>query len=383
MLFVHDHTFVRKDTEYYTTGSLNNKIMNRYKRWFNDVTIFANYREYTDSDKTFIKEENKVENVTFKVIKKNNKISYLIKIRKEIAKEVMNSECIVIRMSLYGAIATYYARKYNKPYLIEMVACPWDSLWNHSIKGKIFAPFMTICTKIIVKRAPYVLYVTNEFLQKRYPTKGINIGCSDVELFNIDSKFQLQKIDKIKKMDLKNIKLCTVANVNVKYKGQDSVIKSISLLNKKGIKCDYYLVGAGNQDRLRKIAKKYNVEEQVIFIGPKPHNEIFEIFDDIDIYVQPSFQEGLPRAVIEAMSKSCPIIGSNAGGIPELIDKKYIFKKGNYKQLADIILNIRKEDLLVESKKNFENSKIYDKNVLDLKREAFYLNFFKETKNGR
>ena len=65
---------------------------------------------------------------------------------------------------------------------MEVVGCPWDAYWNYSLKGKIVAPFATYMMKRRVKSAPFVLYVTNKFLQKRYPTKGKKINCSNVEL---------------------------------------------------------------------------------------------------------------------------------------------------------------------------------------------------------
>ena len=90
-----------------------------------------------------------------------------------------------------------------------------------------------------------------------------------------------------------------------------------------------HLVGGGNNEFLKKIANKNAVGNQVIFHGKLEHDEIFKWLRDIDIYIQPSDTEGLPRSVIEAMSVACPVIGSNAGGIPELINSSAIFDKGN------------------------------------------------------
>ena len=92
----------------------------------------------------------------------------------------------------------------------------------------------------------------------------------------------------------------------------------------------------------------------------------------MDLYIQPSLQEGLPRAMIEAMSVGMPIIGSNAGGIPELIDKNCIFKKKNVNEIMSIIKKIDNEFLVAQSQKNYLNSKKFDKNSLNNKRNAFY-----------
>ena len=164
-----------------------------------------------------------------------------------------------------------------------------------------------------MKKAPRVLYVTNEFLQKRYPTNGEQIACSDVVLEEITDDILDKRIARIQNKTDNEIKLCTVANVGLKYKGHEYVIRAISKLNKDNDKkYKYYLIGNGYQERLKTIAKKYGVEEDVIFLNSLPHSEVFKTLDNIDIYIQPSLQEGLPRALLEAMSRACPTIGSTA-----------------------------------------------------------------------
>lgn len=376
MLFVHDHTFLTKDGVFYTTGSLNNKVMSRYREWFGDISVFATTRDIKDTDSVYIKEENSVSNVNFKLVNKKNNIIHIIKNFSLLREEVKKADCVVIRMSIYGSMAAVYAKKFSKPYIVEMVACPWDSLWYHSIKGKILAPFMTLVTRLIVKKASNTLYVTNKFLQKRYPCRGNIIGCSDVELNKIDDKSLELRIKKIKEMKHdKTFKLATVANVGVRYKGQDLVIKAIKELNEEGFNFDYYLIGGGDDTYLKNLVEKLDLNDKVHFIGPVTHEQVFKYINEIDIYIQPSLQEGLPRAVIEAMSKGCPVIGSTTGGIPELINSKYIFKKGQKNDLKRVLSEIKLEDMIGSARENYEKSKQYEKNYLDKKRGEYYKNF--------
>ena len=107
-------------------------------------------------------------------------------------------------------------------------------------------------------------------------------------------------------------------------------------------------------------------------MGSFPHDEIFNLLSEMDLYIQPSLQEGLPRAMIEAMSVGMPIIGSNAGGIPELIDKECIFKKKNVKEIVSMIKKINNNFLITQSQKNYVNSKKFNKENLDDKRKKFY-----------
>jgi glycosyltransferase involved in cell wall biosynthesis len=297
---------------------------------------------------------------------------------KSIIKEnVKESDIIFARLpSITGSYAVNYARQYNKPYMVEVVGCPWDALWNHSLKGKIIAPFMFFATKNAIKDSPYVVYVTNNFLQRRYPCKGKTIGCSDVVLPAIDESILERRVNKINHLtNDKPIVLGTTGAVNVRYKGQDYIIKAISKLNKDGYNFEYHLVGSGDNSYLKSIAKKYGVMEKVKFLGSLPHEKVFEYLDNIDVYVQPSKQEGLPRALVEAMSKGCPCIGSNVGGIPELLNQEFVFNRGIVEEICTLLKKMDKETMLREAVRSFEKAKEYDKDLLVERRTAFYKAF--------
>lgn len=233
--------------------------------------------------------------------------------------------------------------------------------------------------KKIVKRAPYVLYVSKNFLQKRYKTYGRQINCSNVELEKANGIILQNRLKKIKNTDKKKIVIGTLAAVNVKYKGQQFVIKAIKMLYEAGYEIEYQLVGGGSKDYLKKIAQKEKVSKQVKFLGELPHEKVFEWLSTIDIYIQPSLTEGLPRALIESMSLGCPALGSDSGGIPELLDKSCLFPKRDIRQLVKLIKNFDTEKKLVEAQRNFYASQEYTKNVLDQRRIDFYREFKKQT----
>ena len=327
--FFHDCIFINDlNGTKYTTGGLDRKKLSEYVNYFGRLTIFSRERNIKEND---IKEKMSIastENVCFESITSLKEI-FLKSTRRKIRQIIYQSDFIIIRLPSYiGLIAAMEAKRQNKNYLIEMVACPWDALWNYGkFSKKIFALPTYLLNKTTIKKAPNVIYVSEEFLQKRYPTNGKNIGCSDVVLKDINSNVLNNRLLRIQKNDTNNLKLCTLANVELKCKGQHFVIKAIRNLKKKGINIDYYLAGGGNCNRIVELSKKYGVSENVHVLGPLPHDKVFDLLDDIDIYVQPSLQEGLPRAVVEAMSRACPIIGSKTGGIPELIDKSCIFKR--------------------------------------------------------
>ena len=93
--------------------------------------------------------------------------------------------------------------------------------------------------------------------------------------------------------------------------------------------------------------QKLDVEEQVKILGPMPHNEVFKWLETIDLYVQPSRQEGLPRALIEAMSRGVPAFGARTGGIPELLDEDFIFSNtnSNIDEICRILKSFNKDNM--------------------------------------
>lgn len=131
----------------------------------------------------------------------------------------------------------------------------------------------------------------------------------------------------------------------------------------------------GNGFFLRRLIKKYNLQNEVKIIGVKVHNEVFNWLNEVDLYIQPSYQEGLCRIIVEAMSMACPILASNVGGNKELLNKNFLFDKGNINQIVDKIIEFNNEMFIKASKENFDNSKKYIKNILDKKRDNFYLSF--------
>jgi len=320
--------------------------------------------------------------VEFKPISNYSKNTDIIINKRKIVKQIRETlklcDCAIIRLpSFIGYIAIKEAIIMKKPYLIEVVGCAWGALWNHSLKGKLIALPSYLTMKKAVKNAPYALYVSNKFLQQRYPCNGKTVSCSDVSLPSInDDSLLIRRINKINQMTKdKPIVLGTVAAVNVRYKGQQYVIKAISKLNKEGYNFEYHLVGGGDKSYLKSIAEKYNVADKVKFLGTLPHEKIFDYLDNIDIYIQPSKQEGLPRALIEAMSRGCPSLGSKVGGIPELINNDLVFQKGSVHEICELLKRMYQKVMIEEAKRNFEKAKEYDRNLLNIRRVSFFMEF--------
>lgn len=301
---------------------------------------------------------------------------------KTILKENIDAaDAVIVRLDSFMGLQTIKeCRKKNKPYMIELVGCAWDSFWNHGLSGKILAPYLFLRTKREVKNSPFVVYVTSEFLQRRYPTNGVNTNISNVKLHAQGPEVLENRLRKISVNDRKVV-LGTAANVDIRYKGQQYVIEALGILKKQGItNFEYQILGAGDPSYLKDVAIKNNVEDQVRIIGSYPHERVFDwLKNELDIYVQPSLQEGLPRSVIEAMSVGLPCIGSDVAGIPELLDKEWVFKrKGNKaEEIAELLKNIEKDSLRKQAERNYKESSLYDY-VLLLKKRYSILEQYKK-----
>lgn len=361
--------------------SYDDKLFGRYLEFSECLHLCMRKRKIEDATRL---SEIKLPNIRFTECADLSSALFLCNLpeaKKTIKRVLSECDAAVIRMQGFISLtAIKICREMDKPYVIEMVGCVWDQLWNHSIKGKLIAYPMKRLVQNAVMKSPAVIYVTKEFLQKRYPTKGISISCSDVELHNVCGAIIEDRIKKIEKKSSKVI-LGTAAAVNVKYKGQQYIIEAIAKLKKEGWNnFEYQIVGNGNQDFLKSKIRKYGVDREIKLIGGLPHKKIFDWLDSIDIYVQPSRQEGLPRALIEAMSRGLPAFGARTGGIPELIGEEYLFSntRHNIEQICQILKTYTPATMKVQAMLNYNKAKDYDEIILNKKRDNFYRKYFKD-----
>lgn len=79
------------------------------------------------------------------------------------------------------------------------------------------------------------------------------------------------------------------------------------------------LGGDGETDELQRLISQYDLEESVKFIGFVTGKHKKRRLQEADVYLLPSYNEGLPISILEAMSFGLPIISTNVGGIPEVV----------------------------------------------------------------
>ncbi|OOE49392.1 hypothetical protein BZG11_12085 [Salinivibrio kushneri] len=236
---------------------------------------------------------------------------------------------LVVRLpSEHGLACIDVAKKMGKRVIVEMVASPFDCLWYRGdLAAKLYAPILSFRVKKALEKSQNSIYVTKRYLQSNYPTKGNSIGVSDVEIEHIAAPKTLGM--------KKKYRVGVIGNPELKLKGIKDLFYAVKA---SSIDIELSIVGGSLRSELEVHMSKYDFVEQRGFISDKA--SMNQWISSLDLYVQPSYTEGLPRSVIEAMAQGVPVMGSCVGGIPELVNDNALFKPGDSLEITNIIERI-------------------------------------------
>ena len=221
----------------------------------------------------------------------------------------------------------------------------WSSDWTEIVAtrfaGKKFVytkkamSWGNIHWKIKSYLSNFIVTINNEmtnYFPNKKNQKLIPLGI-DTEYYNPDL-FTKQNTSSV-------FKIVTIANL-VPVKGIEVLIKAVAELKNKNIKLD--IIGDTRDpysDYLRKLIFTLKVEDQVSFLGK--FTDIRPFLVNSDLYVIPTLnsgrKEGMPMALVEAMTMMVPVLGSNITGINYVLNdfKEYLFEANNHLQLANKI----------------------------------------------
>ena len=104
----------------------------------------------------------------------------------------------------------------------------------------------------------------------------------------------------------------------IKEKGILEIIDAYEELKEKD---NIQLIIAGDGPLLKELQNK-KLNENILIPGRLNHDEVMGLLNKTDIFVHPSFSEGLPTSILEAGLMKCAIVATPAGGTAEVINKK-------------------------------------------------------------
>jgi glycosyltransferase involved in cell wall biosynthesis len=171
--------------------------------------------------------------------------------------------------------------------------------------------------------------------------------------------------------------------MDAQYKGFDVLMDALVLLRERGIAVELTLVGDGRfRPMYQEYAARRNLLQWVTFRGHLPAGEaIRRELDAADCFILASKSEGLPRAMIEAMARGLPCIGTRVGGIPELLREDSLVDPNDPKGLWSAVLRLLQnpDHYFEHSVNNLARAREYDLAVLGARRKKLYSYLQSET----
>jgi len=222
--------------------------------------------------------------------------------------------------------------------------------------------FVPIFAKISFKNANKIRAVSNylkEKVQKITPSKPYFIfpTFTDIDLF-------------LSEKDIKFDNFILFVGVLEKVKGIEYLIEAFSKIEKEFPQFKLVLIGKGSKRKnLEYLISNLKLSDKVEFKGKLSLEETKNVMKNCYCLVLPSLSEGLGRVLMEAMALGKPVIGSNVGGIPDLIkdgENGFLFEPKNSDQLTEKLrILLRDKNLAIEMgkkgrefiKENFSDEK--------------------------
>lgn len=126
------------------------------------------------------------------------------------------------------------------------------------------------------------------------------------------------------------------------YKDHETLLYSVKEVIKSIPKTKLLLIGDGEKySQIKKLSEELNISKSVYFLGVR--DNIVDFYKALDVFVLSSKSEGFGRVLVEAMAIKRPVIGTNIGGIPEIIENNVsgiLVPKNEPNELAQAILNL-------------------------------------------
>ncbi len=381
-VLVVDNVLLYKDENgtYYSPSIYDDNFFKRFTDVYSETYFCAKVNKSYNFDKNkFIKIESKkitiVELPWYRGIKGFFKNYY--KMKSIIKKQMNKVDLAILRVIQLESIVAFQVSN-NIPFLIEIVNNP-----KENFKG-IKKIVTTFYIKKMIKKSIGVSYITRSVLQDLYPAKNKITASYLTNDIDEELLFSPKTFSKIEYP----FKLVHVSNnIEDNSKGHMTVLKTIKFLNDKGYDVSCTFIGDGSKvDFFRNMAEDFGIIDKIVFSGriSDKKDMIFELRKH-DLFIFPSYSEGLGRVNLEAQLSGLPILSSRVGGIIELLNSDYLFEPNDYVSYSEKIINlINNPDKLEQmSLENHYNVKKYLGKENYLKRENFYKKINKKVKGDK
>ena len=350
----------------------------RYLDVFDHVRVLGRVTRVTDAPASSQRADG--EGVTFEELPYYvGPLEYLRKqfaVRATIRDALLRTDSVVLRAA--SPIANNVKRHLaaEQPFGVEVIGDPYEVFAPGSIEHPlrpVLRWMMTDQLKRQCQRACAVASVAGGILPYRYPPRNsaFTTTYSSIELRD-DAYCREPRRFGARPGPMRIVSLGTL---EVPYKGFDVLIDAVAACITDGMELQLAIVGNGRcRASFETRAQRCGIQEYVNFVGHVPAGAaVREILDHADLFVLASKTEGLPRAMIEAMARALPCLGSAVGGIPELLGPGELVPRGDTVALAskirEVFANPGRMNRL--SAENLARARDYHDSILRSRRRQF------------
>jgi 1,4-alpha-glucan branching enzyme len=238
--------------------------------------------------------------------------------------------------SLYCALAKSYG---NFPLI---VTCHGRLRFDHFAKDLIERVYSKTLGARLLKKADKVITLSNS--DKKYllslgvPLEKLSVIPNGVDL----SEYDFQHNDLPKEIIFGGKRLVLFVGPILERKGPQLLIQAIPLIIEEHPDTVFVFVGGGNfKEEAEKLSRKLHVEKYAYFTGYVPEGQLRCLYQHSNIFVLPSFSEGFPYAVLDAMAFSKPVVSTILPCLKEyLSESALLVPPGDFKTLADAVISL-------------------------------------------
>jgi glycosyltransferase involved in cell wall biosynthesis len=384
VIALEQHFFRGPDERMWAATDLGRRYWDRYLGVFDEVRVLARARPVASIDEGWTRVDG--DGVTVAPVPDfRGPTQYLqaaLRVRAAVRSELRRGDAAILRVP--GILGTVASRKLlgdRQPFGVELVGDPREVFARGAVKHPLRPFFRWWYTRNLEREsrsAVASLYVTRSTLQRRYPPGAGNllaVGASDVELPEVAFVPTAERCERPVGPS-SPFRLISVGSMAQRYKGHDLVISALRSCRDAGLDVELVIIGEGKErSELERQADRLGVRGHVAFRGQLPAGEaVRRELDDAHLFVMASRVEGLPRALVEAMARALPAVGTAIGGIPELLPPDALVPTEDAAALASRIRALYGDAALRRawSRRSLETARAYHEAALQPQREAFY-----------
>lgn len=297
-----------------------------------------------------------------------------------VQQSVSSADAVVARVpSRLGDLAASAARRSGKPYMIEVVGDPREAVRGRG-SGPLYRAAAMIETRRLRRQARHCVsasYVNRSILPIAFPA-GAGAATETISSIRLDAA--TIRAPRRYTAAPTPLRVATVASL-LPYKRHADLLQAVAQVRASGVDCHVDFAGDGSERAaLQRLTSELKLDGCVQFRGHLRGMEaVHAMLDENDVFAFPSAAEGLPRAVLEAMSLGMPAIGSKVGGLPEVLRGEDAFDTGDIASIARLLRSMASDPgrLTAMSAHSVRTARQYTSDLLSPRRKALFANLKK------